>query len=771
MGVLKMSARSVLVSIRCYFIAITSCVASVAYAADFTPLGSLPDPNFFTSAAHAVTADGRTIAGESVVFRLSVGDRQAVQWRNGAAPSSLGYFGFNNIATALSADGNSAIGRTESLGYPGGFAFYWSDMTGPIVPVVLPGFTNSAANAISTDGSTMVGELYNIGPPWSSSDQREAFRWSRSGNYFFSLGYLAGGSNTSSNAYAVSADGSVIVGMSTSANADHEAFRWTQDTGLVALGFLPGGTGSVAQFVSDDGLVIAGATDFLYDSSRRAVFRWTEATGMVDIGALPGAVTTFAHAMSRDGRFIVGRSGAEAFRWNEADGMISLGRLPDDQESAAIAVSDDGAVILGWSYYSDGHSDYFVWTEAGLRTLRDLLMASGVDISSWQNLQAEALSRDGNTIVGQGTNPTGNREGWRIRLQGNRAPIANIGYSLGYPLKRQAISFYGTGSTDPDGDEIRNYRWDFGDGTTAVGPVVSHTYAEAGNHVVTLLVSDGEVDSVPAILELPVYDSAPNANIGGPYTGTKNLAIRFDGTASYDGDNDPLTYAWDFGDGVTASGANPMHAYAQSGTYTVALIVNDGSADSIPARIQATVSNTAPVAKMNGPASAFKLSTLTWDGSGSSDGNGDALTYHWDFGDGSNATVSTPTTTHSFATVGSYLVTLTVNDGEANSSPVSANVVIQSRPPVANAGPDQSVIQRKTVRLNGGASTDPDGLIASVRWRQVVGPTVALSGSTTLSPTFVAPRVLKQTTLSFELTVTDNDGLSSSDTVDVNVSR
>jgi PKD repeat protein len=380
------------------------------------------------------------------------------------------------------------------------------------------------------------------------------------------------------------------------------------------------------------------------------------------------------------------------------------------------------------------------------------------------------LSGDGNTVVGQAVNPAGAVEGWAIRRQGNRAPTASIGYSPQFPPKRTPISFWGTGSTDPDGDEIVNYRWDFGDGTTAVGPVVSHTYAEALNYTVTLVVSDGKVDSAPVTMVVAVFDQTPVANAGGPYSGAKNAAIRFDGTASSDRDNDPLTYLWNFGDGTTGTGPTPTHAYARSGVYTVSLVVNDGSADSTPpARAQVTVTNTAPVALLSGPASAFKLTALTWNGSGSSDANGDTLTYSWNYGDGSSATTTTPTTTHSYAAVGSYRLTLTVNDGETSSSPVTADVAIQSRPPVANAGLDQTVERRSTVRLNGTASTDPDGAIVGVRWVQVAGPAVTLSGSTTLSPTFVAPQAT--TRLTFELTVTDDDGRSSSDRVDVNVVR
>ena len=54
------------------------------------------------------------------------------------------------------------------------------------------------------------------------------------------------------------------------------------------------------------------------------------------------------------------------------------------------------------------------------------------------------------------------------------------------------------------------------------------------------------------------------------------MAVAFDGGASTDPDNDPLTYAWTFGDGATGTGKTPTHAYATLGTFTVTLVVNDG---------------------------------------------------------------------------------------------------------------------------------------------------------------------------------------------------
>jgi PKD repeat protein len=70
-------------------------------------------------------------------------------------------------------------------------------------------------------------------------------------------------------------------------------------------------------------------------------------------------------------------------------------------------------------------------------------------------------------------------------------------------------------------------------------------------------------------------NSPPTADAGGPYLGSFGLPVTFNGSGSTDPDGDPLTYAWDFGDGGTGAGVNPTHTYSFSGTYTVTLRVTD----------------------------------------------------------------------------------------------------------------------------------------------------------------------------------------------------
>jgi alkaline phosphatase len=116
----------------------------------------------------------------------------------------------------------------------------------------------------------------------------------------------------------------------------------------------------------------------------------------------------------------------------------------------------------------------------------------------------------------------------------------------------------------------------------------------------------------------------------------------------------------------------------------------------------------------------------------------------------------------------SFLAKAVDNEGAAQSA-ASAPITVTTanQPPVANAGPDQSVDSGAFVTLDGSGSWDPDGDLLTFFWEQLEGLEVALSDPTLAKPTFQAPEVEKDTTLSFRLTVSDPWGASSADTVNV----
>ena len=117
-----------------------------------------------------------------------------------------------------------------------------------------------------------------------------------------------------------------------------------------------------------------------------------------------------------------------------------------------------------------------------------------------------------------------------------------------------------------------------------------------------------------------------------------------------------------------------------------------------------------------------------------------------------------------------FEVTVTDNEGVTHSDTVDVVVNPVNIDPVANAGVDQSINEQTPVALNAEESSDEDGSIASYAWTQTAGKDVTLSGDTSKFASFTAPVQLLTDgphTLTFKVEVTDNEGVSHSDTVNV----
>jgi len=262
----------------------------------------------------------------------------------------------------------------------------------------------------------------------------------------------------------------------------------------------------------------------------------------------------------------------------------------------------------------------------------------------------------------------------------NTPPIADVGGPYSGEAGTTIIQFDGSGSSDSDGNTL-SYAWDFGDGSTATGVMPTYTYPNAGNFEVRLVVNDGQVDSDPSVtsatITAPPMNLAPTADPGGPYTGEPGVAVAFDGSGSSDPNGDPLTYAWDFGDGSMGDGVSPSHVFSADGSYIITLTVSDDQGASSTATTSATIAtppaNSAPTANAGGPYSGDTGMSIAFSAAGSSDPDGDALTYSWDFGDGSVA--DGIAANHVYAAAGTYRVVLVVSDGEFSDEAVTEAVV------------------------------------------------------------------------------------------------
>jgi lysophospholipase L1-like esterase len=167
---------------------------------------------------------------------------------------------------------------------------------------------------------------------------------------------------------------------------------------------------------------------------------------------------------------------------------------------------------------------------------------------------------------------------------------ARIDHSAG-GIAPVAVAFSAAGSSVADGGAVASYRWDFGDRSTANGPVPSHVYDQSGAYKIRLEVTaaNGAVDTATATVR--VTNEPPVAAVDAPAEGVAGEPVAFAST-SRDSNGSVAEWAWDFGDGSEpGTGARAEHTFRRPGTYEVRLQVADDEGEeasvAVPVRITA----------------------------------------------------------------------------------------------------------------------------------------------------------------------------------------
>ncbi len=450
------------------------------------------------------------------------------------------------------------------------------------------------------------------------------------------------------------------------------------------------------------------------------------------------------------------------------------------------------ALFLNLGTFSESFTArlYYDQTVIGLTNITDLGALSmttytlqwnttGLSDGSY-TIRANLTKVPGETFVSNNVSPP-----TVVTLGHNQPPVANFTFTPANPLTGTAVNFDGSQSYDPDGT-ISDYNWDFGDSTTGTGKNATHVYVSTGTFTVTLTITDNqggigttskpltvtaivdieviEIQAVPLVanpgqtvlvsvylvnagsstqsftlnayendtyigstqvLDLHAHDSGvypvhwstqgfspgvyffsasvpplpgeqdtgdntlvdgtarlnapPSAQFSfSPQTPNLGDDVAFDASQSSDIDGTITSYAWDFGDGQTGTGAQIIHAFQSLGTYTVTLTVedNDGTINSRTGQIRL---NAPPTANFTTTPEALAETNVGFNASSSSDPDGTVVQYSWDFGDGTTGAGIAPS--HIYTKAANYTVTLKAYDNNGALATLARKITVGAQPP------------------------------------------------------------------------------------------
>ncbi|MEA1889679.1 MAG: PKD domain-containing protein [Pseudomonadota bacterium] len=211
-------------------------------------------------------------------------------------------------------------------------------------------------------------------------------------------------------------------------------------------------------------------------------------------------------------------------------------------------------------------------------------------------------------------------------------------------------------------------------------------------------------------------NNLPVANAGPDISTIVGHLLTLDGTGSTDADGDSLNYSWQvslrplnsLATITAASSSTPDFTPDLAGQYQIDLVVNDGKVDSIPDQlIINTVANSIPVANAGSDQTVAPGQTVALDGSQSFDQDGDTLTYNWSMLEKPAASlasltdpgISSPTFTADLS--GRYITQLIVNDGFADSVPVTVTTSVTSLNLIVLSPPDSSTTSNSYITVTG----------------------------------------------------------------------
>lgn len=302
----------------------------------------------------------------------------------------------------------------------------------------------------------------------------------------------------------------------------------------------------------------------------------------------------------------------------------------------------------------------------------------------------------------------------------------------------------GLESSDPDG-RIEDYRWEI---ETVSGEIITteygrptHTWSEGGTYEVTLIATDNGGKSSSVTRSIDIGNTGPTAELSyTPESPQYGEEVTLNGSQSSDNDGEVQSWDWKIetvgGMTETKFGPETTYAWEESGTYEVTLTVTDNGGATDTATQTVEVSNKPPeVAFSYQPIVPESGSTVTFDGSDSTDPDGTIAEYIWEvtYDGESIETARGETVEIQFDNTSTHTVSLTVVDEGGEKSTTQKELEIRNQAPEAEIEiPTEEPIKDQAVILDGSSSIDNDGDVVNYQWtvqtatgeQKFTGPTV-----------------------------------------------